>query len=165
MNLRRRGMKKIQRGFHQLIEPTRSRRLSGLASCEVPGSTRKTQSLAPRQAAHHHPERGECPPSAAAVLVLRPACRGPLEDAEESGGGTDGVLRVGVSVTGLPPGEEVSVSAAGSYQMDWICGVAESCSELEFRDGFCPASYGDEMEGTATGTARGVAGTQSGRHW
>jgi hypothetical protein len=68
----------------------------------------------------------------------------------------DGRLRLSITVTGLAPGEAVSLSASGKYHiLEWICGIApEPCGEL----GCGPSSY-DKTEGTAKAAAHVVAGS------
>ena len=68
----------------------------------------------------------------------------------------DGRLRLSITVTGLAPGEAVSLSASGKYHvLEWICGIAPGpCGEL----GCGPSSY-DKTEGTAKAAAHIVAGS------
>jgi len=66
-----------------------------------------------------------------------------------------GRLRLSISVTGLAPGEAVSLSAAGGYHIQWICGTQpEPCGPI----GCGPAAW-DMTEGTAKAAAQAVAGT------
>jgi LysM repeat protein len=67
----------------------------------------------------------------------------------------DGRLRLSITVTGLAPGEAVSLSASGKYHiLEWICGTAPGpCGEL----GCGPSSY-DKTEGTAKAATHVVAG-------
>ena len=79
-----------------------------------------------------------------------------MAGAVEDSAGTDGRLRLSITVAGLAPGEVVSLSAAGRYDiLEWICGTApEPCGDL----GCGPGTY-RETEGTATAAAQAVAGT------
>jgi probable HAF family extracellular repeat protein len=62
-------------------------------------------------------------------------------------------LRLSITVTGLAPGEAVSLRAAGRYTVTWACGVwPEPCGEL----GCGPTSYRD-TEGMARATTQAVA--------
>ena len=66
-----------------------------------------------------------------------------------------GRLRLSISVTGLAPGEAVSLGAAGEYHIQWICGTQpEPCGPI----GCGPVGW-DKTEGSAKAAAQAVAGT------
>ena len=67
----------------------------------------------------------------------------------------DGRLRLSITVTGLAPGEAVSLSAAGKYIIEWWCEAQpEPCGE-----GGCVPGFSGKTEGTATAAAQAVAGS------
>jgi len=67
----------------------------------------------------------------------------------------DGRLRLSVGVTGLAPGEAVSLSAAGTYTVKWACGSEpEPCGDIG-----CAPSFQGTTEGTAEAAAQAVAGS------
>ena len=73
---------------------------------------------------------------------------------ELDAGDMDGRLRLSVTMTGLKPGQAVSLTATGKYAVRWVCGVEpEPCGEI----GCGPTFWGDS-EGTAKRTAKAVAG-------
>jgi LysM repeat protein len=67
-----------------------------------------------------------------------------------------GRLRFSITVTGLAPGEAVSLGASGKYDiLEWVCGIAPGpCGELG-----CGPSSNDKTEGTAKAAAHAVAGS------
>ena len=66
-----------------------------------------------------------------------------------------GQLRYSITVTGLAPGEAVSLLATGTYRIDWVCGEnREQCGDLG-----CAPAFSATTEGTAKATARLVAGS------
>lgn len=76
-----------------------------------------------------------------------------IAGAVDDDGEMDGRLRVSIQVSGLAPGEAVSLSAAGDYSARWICGSnPPPCGEL----GCGPVEVG-ATEGTAKAATRAVA--------
>ena len=69
----------------------------------------------------------------------------------------DGRLRFTISLTGLTPGEAVSLDAAGKYSAQWTCNSVPSgtCGA----DLGCPPPDFGRTEGTANATARAVSGS------
>jgi hypothetical protein len=62
-------------------------------------------------------------------------------------------LRYSVTLTGLAPGEVVSLYAAANYDVHWICGTQpEPCGEVG-----CAPAFGETTEGTATSSVNAVA--------
>lgn len=78
-----------------------------------------------------------------------------MAGAVEDSSVADGRLRLSVTVTGLAPGEVVSLKAAGRFDiLEWVCGTApEPCGDL----GCGPSTY-RRTEGMATASAQAVAG-------
>ena len=75
---------------------------------------------------------------------------GAVEDYRE-----DRWLRLSITVTGLAPGESVSLCATGKYSVTWACGVEpEPCGEL----GCGPTSFRN-TEGSAKAVDDAVAGS------
>jgi len=73
----------------------------------------------------------------------------PLEYSER------GRLRLSVTLTGLAPGEAISLRAVGDYDIHWICGTQpEPCGEVG-----CVWAFGDTTEGTAKSPVSAVAGS------
>ena len=78
-----------------------------------------------------------------------------MTGAVEDSGEMDGRLRLMITVSGLAPGEAVSLSAAGDYSTLWMCGrQPEPCGEL----GCGPSTY-EEREATAKAAAHAAAGS------
>lgn len=74
--------------------------------------------------------------------------------ADESGGKMDGRLRLSITMTGLRPGQAVSLAATATYAASWVCGVAPPpCGEL----GCGPAAW-EQTNGTAETIVTAVAG-------
>jgi len=68
-----------------------------------------------------------------------------------------GRLGLLITVTGLAPGEAVSLSTAGRYSVGWVCGVAPepwACGELG-----CAPAYSGTTEGQAKAAESVVAGS------
>jgi hypothetical protein len=73
----------------------------------------------------------------------------------ESSGEPDGRLRLSVTITGLVPGESVTLRATGTYRVVWNCGVwPEPCGELG-----CGPTDWSETQGTTGEEAKAVAGS------
>jgi hypothetical protein len=78
-----------------------------------------------------------------------------MTGAVENSGENDGRLRLSVTVIGLPPGEAVSLSAAGEYGARWVCGSEpEPCGDIG-----CAPAFSGTTEGTAKAAAHAVAGS------
>jgi hypothetical protein len=68
-------------------------------------------------------------------------------------GEMDGRLRLSITMTGLAPGEAVSLRAAGVYIVEWVCGsLPEPCGPIG-----CGPSFDGETEGTTKAAAQAVA--------
>jgi hypothetical protein len=66
----------------------------------------------------------------------------------------DGRLRLSITMTGLRPGQAVSLAATATYAASWVCGVAPPpCGEL----GCGPAAW-EQTNGTAETIVTAVAG-------
>jgi hypothetical protein len=66
-----------------------------------------------------------------------------------------GRQRLSVTLTGLSPGEALTLKAAGTYAIDWICGTEpEPCG-----DAGCAPTFWGTTEGTAKSTDPAVGGS------
>lgn len=78
-----------------------------------------------------------------------------MTGAVESSGETDGRLRLSITITGLAPGESVTLRATGTYRVVWNCGVwPEPCGDLG-----CGPTDWSETQGTAGAAAKVDAGS------
>jgi hypothetical protein len=78
-----------------------------------------------------------------------------MTGAVDDWGEMNGRLRFLTTMTGLAPGEAVSLSAAGTYIVKWACGSEpEPCGDIG-----CAPSFQGTTEGEAEAAAQAVAGS------
>lgn len=74
-------------------------------------------------------------------------------DASDLAGPMDGSLRLPITLTGLKAGDAITIAAAGTYHVKWICGtMPEPCGELG-----CGHAFEKVADGSAKSTSTAVA--------